>query len=398
MNPESSNKISIPDLDYKAIQTEAMGILDNARNGNLRSAMVAYITTKQRKLPENTTVDNAVDSILKVSNDFASALPKDVTQDDIENMLRRNIRKLTSQQAVVYLATLETIFNTLDDAAVSGSMPDAETLKNKFQTKVDVADNESIDAIRDQISNLAKSIQSDSLKASVYAAGNNEISEFIKTRDTEMSSETAEQIHNILLDETRKHELYAATACVCYGMALDGKIEGMSANQFDAGILTALVAAGLEKASVLQQYASGKIDEKQAAKRLEKIATVLKYILIGVVYVLFFLAVAYAGGTICALLSPWIAFPFFHHGAFNFGILCGMYFTGHLYKHINNAIERIWGFLTNITNKAKQIFSSNKNKTSNRNENAPLHKTSTNAVEEEEEDFNENTVKQSVAY
>ena len=394
MNTEKQNKIAIPNLDYKAMQTEVTGILNNAKNVNLRSAMAAYITSKQSKLPENTTVDNAVDSILKVSNDFASALPNDIKQDDIENMLRLNIRKLTSKQAVGYLATLETMFQTLDEAAVNGNIPDYETLKNKIQTKVNVADNESIDAIRDQISNLAKSIQSDSLKASVYAAGNNEISEFIKTRDTEMSSETAEQIHNILLDETRKHELYAATACVCYGMALDGKIEGMSANQFDAGILTALVAAGLEKASVLQQYASGKIDEKQAANRLEKIATVLKYILIGVVYVLFFLAVAYAGGTICALLSPWIAFPFFHHGAFNFGILCGIYFTGHLYKHIDSAIERIWGFLKNLTNKAKQIFSSNTNKASNHN--SPLSKTSINNAKENA--LNKNKVKQSVAY
>ena len=156
----------------------------------------------------------------------------------------------------------------------------------------------------------------------------------------------------------------------------------------------ALVAAGWEKASVLQQYASGKIDEKQAANRLEKIATVLKYILIGVVYVLFFLAVAYAGGTICALLSSWIAFPFFHHGAFNFGILCGIYFTGHLYKHIDSAIERIWGFLKNLTNKAKQIFSSNTNKASNHN--SPLSKTSINNAKENA--LNKNKVKQSVAY
>ena len=396
MNPQSSNKISIPDLDYKAIQTEAMGILDNARNGNLRSAMVAYITTKQSKLPENTTVDNAVDSILKVSNDFASALPNDITQDDIENMLRRNIRKLTSQQAVVYLATLETIFNTLDEAAVSGSMPDTETLKNKFQNMAEDAENNSIDELRSKISNLAKSIQSDSLKASVYATGNNELGQLITNRETVVLSETAEQIHNILLNETRKHELYAATACICYSMALEGKIKGVSANHLDAGILTALVAAGLEKASVLHQYATGKINEEKAQSMLSVIARVLKWILAGAVFVLVAYGLSLAAALPVGFFSAMLGLAYSVPLMITISMMIGIYFTFYFSEHINNAVERICEFLGHLMNKAKQIFSSNKNKASNKNENALLHKTSTTAVEEEV--FNKNTVKQSAAY
>lgn len=396
MNPQSSNKISIPDLDYKAIQTEAMGILDNARNGNLRSAMVAYITTKQSKLPENTTVDNVVDSILKVSNDFASALPKDITQDDIENMLRRNIRKLTSQQAVVYLATLETMFQTLDEAAVNGSMPDTETLKNKFQTMAEDAKNNSIDELRSKISNLAKSIQSDSLKASVYATGNHELSQLIMNRETVVLSETAEQIHNILLNETHKHELYAATACVCYGMALEGKIEGIPANHLDAGILTALVAAGLEKASVLQQYAAGKIDEDQAHSMLSVIARVLKWILAGAVFVLIAYGLSLAAALPVGFFAAMFGLAYSVPLMITISMMIGIYFMFYFEEHINNAIERICDFLKYLTNKAKQIFSSNKNKTPNRNENAPLRKAATINIEEDV--FDKNTVKQSVAY
>jgi spore cortex formation protein SpoVR/YcgB (stage V sporulation) len=65
------------------------------------------------------------------------------------------------------------------------------------------------------------------------------------------------------------------------------------------------------------------------------------------------------------------------------------YFTFYFKKHINNAVEGFCEFLKNLTNKAKQIFSSDKNKVSNKNE---THKTSTTNVKADV--YTKNTVKQ----
>ena len=100
----------------------------------------------------------------------------------------------------------------------------------------------------------------------------NELKELAATPedgDSGMSQETAERIHAAICADVDKVDLYAATACACYGRILDGKVPGVPKENIDAGIMTALVVAGMEKASILVRLARGEIDAELAKEMLD---------------------------------------------------------------------------------------------------------------------------------
>ena len=69
-------------------------------------------------------------------------------------------------------------------------------------------------------------------------------------------------------------------------MVLDGKIEGVSPDKLDVGVMTALVVAGMEKASILTRLARGEIDSELAVKMLSALSRTLKWLLVTILQVI----------------------------------------------------------------------------------------------------------------
>ena len=249
--------VLIPEDFHNAVKVAMQDILNDAKEkGNLRSAMVSHIASRADKLPQGVTAEGVVDSIFNSSGLFASAVSEAKTSEDIENAIRVSIRKMTSEQSAVYLRCLEVMFRVCDEASASDSLTDLDKLKEDLENVAAKASNASIEDLRNVISRLAKEIQGDSFKASVYASGNKSLCDLLNNKkrlQDIISVDTVTDIHAALLDNAKKTEIYAATACACYSMILDGKFEGVTADNLDAGMFTALVSSGMEKTFIMMR-------------------------------------------------------------------------------------------------------------------------------------------------
>jgi hypothetical protein len=122
---------------------------------------------------------------------------------------------------------------------------------------------------------------------------------------TNIGDETSAMIYDAIIKRTKKAEVFAATACACYGMILDGKIKGVDANNLDVSVMTALVIGGMEKGSILTRLARGEIDEEVARELLDALGRALKWILVKLLQVAFIVCAIWAIGafvTSCAWL------------------------------------------------------------------------------------------------
>ena len=299
MKNEQQRTISIPRWHYRDTRAEVEAIFKDAEAlGGLRAALVAYLRKRQERFPEGMTAESAVGTILETANGFAVAHQEGKTAEDIKEELRGAIAEMEPRQAAVYFAALEATFRSLDRTVADGETPGAEALRNEITA---AAENTSENEIPERIEAIAEMILGDSLNAYVYASGNGDLAELIQEKVTAESSDvtadTANRIHAMLLDDKKKAELYAATACVCYGMVLDGRIEGMSATDLDARVMTVLVAAGMEKASILTRLARGEIDQELALEMLAVLARTVKWFLVSILQVM----VSLTGGVIGAV-------------------------------------------------------------------------------------------------
>lgn len=281
-------EVKIPRWYYRDVQVGVSTIRENAKTiGSVRGAMVEYIHQRKDRLPAGMTAEKAVDEMLKTVDSFAVAHSEGKTQEDIKKAIQDAIGEMESKQALAYLAVLEATFRACDaGAANEGRIPDVETIQRGIREAVDGAAGGDID---ERIAKLAEMIQGDSLAAYVYAAGNDQIKPLIegnKGMAEEVPSEVAIQIHEAMLSAEGKAEIYAATVCACYGMVLDGKIEGVSPDKLDVGVMTALVVAGMEKASIFTRLARGEIDSELALKMLSALSRTLKWILVTILQVI----------------------------------------------------------------------------------------------------------------
>lgn len=284
MGNTNLKEILIPAGYHNAVKAAMQDILNDAKEkGNLRSAMVSHIASRADKLPQGVTAEGVVDSIFKSSGLFASAVSEAKTSEDIENAIRVSIRQMTSEQSAVYLRCLEVMFRECDGASASDRLTDLDKLKENLENDAAKASNASIEDLRNVISRLAKEIQGDSFKASVYASGNKSLCELLNNKkrlQDIISVDTVTDIHAALLDNARKTEIYAATACACYSMILDGKFEGVTADNLDAGMFTALVSSGMEKTFIMMRLMRGEIDQECATSLLSALARVTKWVLV----------------------------------------------------------------------------------------------------------------------
>ena len=292
MNKE--NKVAIPRWHYRDVQADVQSILKGAAgDAGIRGAMVGYLAERKDALPEGTTPESAVDTILKAVDGFAAAKSATKSADDVKAALRTAVAEMDTNQALRYLVLLDCTFAALDARMNGdGKVPSAEEVKNQVLAAVEGAGDSDVAA---RIDALAEKVTGDSLKAYVFAAGLDEMKALAEVQDpseTGMSQAMAERIHAALGAGVDKADVYAATACACYGRILDGKIPGMPKENMDVGAMTALVVAGMEKASILVRLARGEIDAEMAKEMLEAVWRALKVVLIAAVQAVMIIAVA----------------------------------------------------------------------------------------------------------
>lgn len=277
--------VKIPRWFYRDVHVAASHIRENAMTLGIREAMLKYILQRKDRLPEGMTADAAVDQMLTAVDGFAVAHSEGKTQDDIKRAIQAAIADMEQSQALAYLASLEVTFCACDVSAANKWLPDVESIQEQIRDAVDGA---AAGAVEDRIAKLAEMLQGNSLAAYVYAAGNDEVKDLVKGANVAavVSVGVATQIHYAMLSAAGKAEIYAANVCAVYGMILDGKIAGISPDLLDVRVMTALVVAGMEKASIFTRLARGEIDRELALELLSVLSRTLKWILVTILQVL----------------------------------------------------------------------------------------------------------------
>lgn len=278
---DRKNKFNRPRWYARDVQARVGEILGRAPEaGGVRGAMVAFLEARRDKLPEGTEPAAAVETILRSVDAFAVANEEGRTSEDVRKALQESVAEMSDAQALAFLTALESAFRACDAQGATGSrIPSAEVLSAQIRQALDGA---SPDALAARIDALAALIEGDSLKAYVFATGNEELKDAILEGDVKetVDPEVAERLHEAIANGTGKADAYAATACAVYGMVLEGKVPGLEAKDVNVEVMTALVVAGQEKASVLTRLARGEIDAELAHELLEALGRALKWILV----------------------------------------------------------------------------------------------------------------------
>jgi len=301
----NSNKVKCPRWHYRNVQQEVKNILDRAKEGgDLKAAMVAYINERQERLPVGVTAETAVDSILKTVDGFTVAHEEGRTSEDIKLLLQESVAEMDQPKALAFLAVLEATFRSCDVNATAENKIDEDKLIEAIKKAVETGEG---DDVASRIDRLAEMILGDSLSAYVFAEGNSDVQYLIQNQEKaeEIDRKTASLIYEAILAKREKAESYAATACACYGMVLDGKVKGVSSTNIDAGVMTALVVGGLEKASILTRLARGEIDAEVAKALLDGLVRALKWILVKAIQATFIVGVMWAVGGLVSS-SAWM--------------------------------------------------------------------------------------------
>ena len=207
-------------------------------------------------------------------------------------------------KALAFLAVLEATFRSCDVNATAENKIDEEKLVEAIRKAVETGEN---DDVASRIDRLAEMILGDSLSAYVFAEGNSDMQYLIQNQEKadEIDQKTVSMLYEAILARREKAEAYAATACACYGMVLDGKVKDVSATNLDAGVMTALIVGGMEKASILTRLARGEIDAEVAKALLDGLARALKWILVKAIQATLIVGVMWAVGGIVSS-SAWM--------------------------------------------------------------------------------------------
>lgn len=321
MDKNDKTQVSIPRWHYRDTQIAVNEILMQAEEkGNLQAAMVEFIQQRQDKLPEGITAEEAVANILQAVDGFTLAHSAGKSIDDIKAALQSAVKEMNTQQALAYLTALETTFRVCDlGASDVAQVPSAEELQAEIKQAIDGASGDDVSA---RIERLADAIIGDSLKTYIYASGNEELTGIFSEMQSidasgGLDDAAAARLRAMLSNKAEKTKVYAATACACYGAILDGKVNGMSADKVDIGVMTSLVVAGMEKSSILMRLARGEIDMALACDLFNALIRCLKWVLVKffqasillIGSTLGLIAVDSIFALIGITLSSWILFP-----------------------------------------------------------------------------------------
>lgn len=320
-------KFSVPRFFYRNVNEDLDSIRQEAAKSSARQAIVNFIKEREDRLPENTSVEDVVNAIMDTTYEFSRAMNGADTKEDFDfaKELGKAIENMEAKEAYTYLATLSVVMNICNANAVAGddvSVPDAETLKNEIARTVNSC-NESGKTVEECVDELVNEISdsNSAMKRFVYATGNEALVEILKMTSFEPEEEATEEangeateeangevteeangevteevteevtdkpltfddlgisVFNIVNDAFSDADRYAMLATACYGQVLDGKVEGVTAEDLEPGMLAALVSAGAAKGTVLQRLLRGEINKDTAMDLLAAIEVGFRWVL-----------------------------------------------------------------------------------------------------------------------
>lgn len=274
MTTNKNNNISIPTFFYRDIQQNVLEIQNAATQlGSVKEAMRQYLAPHADKLSAEHTVDQIIDQISETTRAFCDAEAR-ITQEDIRQKLEEAVGACTEEEAFCYLSMLEATFTALDASADNRmKMMSADDIKAEIEKS---AANPGDTSLAERIDQMVDTISQDGLKAFVFAGGNDQILRAVSQKD---QNEGAQTVANVLNDSFEKTDHYAMVACACYGQIINGKIEGITAENADPRMVAMLVSAGLSKGSILKRLFRGEIDMEMAKELLGHVENAIKWVL-----------------------------------------------------------------------------------------------------------------------
>lgn len=280
------NNVQIPRFFYRDTQKAMAEIQASIEQcGSVREAMTQRIAPYAGLLPEEYTAEQVIKQIEETASMFCAAEAQ-ITSKDIRSKLEEAIGQYTEEEAFYYLSILETTVSAMDASAGDRLiLPDAETIQAEIEEKLA---NPGELSLAERIDRLVDSFCENGMKTFVFAGGNDQILEAVRSD----KAEAPQVVVELLNEGMEKADFYAMAACACYEQILQGKIDGVTAQNADPRMVTVLVSAGLSKGSILKRLMRGEIDRDLARDLLEKLELVVKWML-AVLYQVFMGAVTF---------------------------------------------------------------------------------------------------------
>ena len=280
------NNVQIPRFFYRDTQKAMAEIQASIEQcGSVREAMTQRIAPYAGLLPEEYTAEQVIKQIEETASMFCAAEAQ-ITSKDIRSKLEEAIGQYTEEEAFYYLSILETTVSAMDASADDRLiLPDAETIQAEIEEKLA---NPGELSLAERIDRLVDSFCENGMKTFVFAGGNDQILEAVRSD----KAEAPQVVVELLNESMEKANFYAMAACACYEQILQGKIDGVTAQNADPRMVTVLVSAGLSKGSILKRLMRGEIDRDLARDLLEKLELVVKWML-AVLYQVFMGAVTF---------------------------------------------------------------------------------------------------------
>ena len=280
------NNVQIPRFFYRDTQKAMAEIQASIEQcGSVREAMTQRIAPYAGLLPEEYTAEQVIKQIEETASMFCAAEAQ-ITSKDIRSNLEEAIGQYTEEEAFYYLSILETTVSAMDASADDRLiLPDAETIQAEIEEKLA---NPGELSLAERIDRLVDSFCENGMKTFVFAGGNDQILKAVRSD----KAEAPQVVVELLNEGMEKADFYAMAACACYEQILQGKIDGVTAQNADPRMVTVLVSAGLSKGSILKRLMRGEIDRDLARDLLEKLELVVKWML-AVLYQVFMGAVTF---------------------------------------------------------------------------------------------------------
>lgn len=280
------NNVQIPRFFYRDTQKAMAEIQASIEQcGSVREAMTQRIAPYAGLLPEEYTAEQVIKQIEETASMFCAAEAQ-ITSKDIRSKLEEAIGQYTEEEAFYYLSILETTVSAMDASADDRLiLPDAETIQAEIEEKLA---NPGELSLAERIDRLVDSFCENGMKTFVFAGGNAQILKAVRSD----KAEAPQVVVELLNEGMEKADFYAMAACACYEQILQGKIDGVTAQNADPRMVTVLVSAGLSKGSILKRLMRGEIDRDLARDLLEKLELVVKWML-AVLYQVFMGAVTF---------------------------------------------------------------------------------------------------------
>ena len=280
------NNVQIPRFFYRDTQKAMAEIQASIEQcGSVREAMTQRIAPYAGLLPEEYTAEQVIKQIEETASMFCAAEAQ-ITSKDRRSKLKEAIGQYTEEEAFYYLSILETTVSAMDASADDRLiLPDAETIQAEIEEKLA---NPGELSLAERIDRLVDSFCENGMKTFVFAGGNDQILKAVRSD----KAEAPQVVVELLNEGMEKADFYAMAACACYEQILQGKIDGVTAQNADPRMVTVLVSAGLSKGSILKRLMRGEIDRDLARDLLEKLELVVKWML-AVLYQVFMGAVTF---------------------------------------------------------------------------------------------------------